>query len=256
MTDILRLMIFQMDTLRVEIHQNIHKIETLLSEQETPVDILILPEMFNTGYIVEKNVLTTEFQEITFARLQAICKQWNVTILGSIPFYDISSLSWYNSVFIWNKTGYVRLYDKVHLFGLGGENDIYQKGESSAMWSYAGWNIQPLICYDLRFPYIVSTENHPDLLIYSAQWPETRIGHWKALLRARAIEHQCYVAGVNRFGYDHNGVFYSGDSLVYDYKGDVVAECDSSETFRVCDLDINLLIKCRQKFPFLKDWRI
>lgn len=254
MSQNLRILLFQMDTLTGNIHQNLNKIEKLVSDQAGDFDILLLPEMFNTGYVVDKDLLLSEWQEVTLSKLMSLCRLYDIRIMGSIPFYDTSL--WYNSMFLFDKNGAKRVYDKMHLFGLGGEKSTYHMGDKTSEFWFSDWLIQPLICYDLRFPYAVNSREHPHLLIYSAQWPQPRIEHWKALLRARAIEHQCFVAGVNRFGRDPGGIYYFGSSLVFDYSGNEMASCGEEESFFICHLNKIHLESYRQKFPFIQDWQV
>lgn len=248
----IRLALFQMDTIDLGLNCNLEKIENLVENIHSEIDILVLPEMFNVGYVLDTKLLSDTFQTVTCDRLWDLCLKHKICIAGSIPY--LKEGKWYNSTIIITQEGINVVYNKIHLFGLAGENLNYEKGTLVSNFNHLGWKIQPLICYDLRFPYVVNTQEHPDLILYSAQWPYQRINHWKALLKARAIEHQCYVVGVNRFGTDPNGIHYSGHSLVYNHLGEEIVHPMEGETFEVCTLNLDDVMVYKQKFPFLEDW--
>ncbi|MBK8819478.1 MAG: hypothetical protein IPN49_10445 [Saprospiraceae bacterium] len=152
-----------------------------------------------------------------------------------------------------DSSGLIHSYDKIHLFSPAGEAKTYSPGNEPSIWVYEKWNIQPLICYDLRFPYLSFVCRQPHLLIYAANWPEQRIEHWEILLRARAIENACYVIGVNRRGTDENGYVYPGHSLVCDFKGDLLLSMDKYKNFDLIDLDFESMMEYRKKLPFQDD---
>ncbi len=241
-----------MNTIELDIHQNLEKINNVVKQLNGDFDILFLPEMFNVGYVVDTHLLHENHQNITFTYLREVCQKYEISIMGSIPYF-LNGL-WYNSMFLFNSSGAKHIYDKNYLFGLGGEKENYIPGTQLKSFILKQWSIQPLICYDLRFPHAVICEPHPHLLVYSAQWPQTRITHWKTLLNARAIEHQCYVLGVNRFGKDTNGLSFCGESCIYNYAGEIMGKCEEGESYLKVTLSDEELLEYRKKLPFLEDW--
>jgi len=253
MIENIRIVLFQMDTLELGLTENLDKIKKLVEDLNGDFDLLILPEMFNVGYVLDTQLLEEKFQLYTNEKLVDICKKYDICILGSIPTKRDSL--WYNTMCFFDADGALSVYDKIHLFGIAGEKDHYSSGTNINVINFKGWEIQPLICYDLRFPYIVNTKTHPDILIYSAQWPAARSDHWKSLLKARAIEHQSYVIGVNRWGVDSKGFYYSGDSVAFDSAGNPLGICSEEETYIGVTLEYQTMNAYRQKFPFLDDWQ-
>jgi predicted amidohydrolase len=144
-------------------------------------------------------------------------------------------------------------YDKKHLFGYGKESEVYSAGDRMLIVDYKGWKIKPLICYDLRFPvWSRNTENY-DLLLYVANWPNTRASAWRQLLRARAIENLCFVCGVNRIGVDGLGLKYIGDSAIIDYMGEDIISSTDVEQVITCTLEKSKMNSFREQFNFLND---
>ena len=149
--------------------------------------------------------------------------------------------------------GEFETYDKRHLFTLAGEHKAYTPGNKKLVTTWRGWKICPLICYDLRFPVWASNVERYDLLIYVANWPETRSHHWRHLLTARAIENQSYVAGINRVGVDGKGLLYTGDSMVIDFSGTTIYQISGKENIFTCELSKESLNAFRSKLGFLDD---
>ena len=152
-----------------------------------------------------------------------------------------------------SKEGLIHSYDKIHLFTPAGEKEVYSEGDLTTTFMLKDWKIQPLICYDLRFPYLTFNSNQVDIIIYSANWPVARVSHWKALLAARAIENQCYVIAVNRTGIDKNGYEYPGASTIIDYSGQILQEMDENEGFITEKIIKSDMTQYRKKLPFLND---
>jgi len=144
-------------------------------------------------------------------------------------------------------------YDKRHLFRMAGEHEHFAAGERREIIGLKGWRICPLICYDLRFPVWSRGANDFDLLLYVANWPAARRSAWQALLPARAVENQCYVAGVNRIGVDGAGIAYAGDSSVHDYLGQALADLGAAAGHRTVTLSHDALHRYREKFPAWRD---
>lgn len=234
-----------------DIQSNLKQIEQLLNANKTPADIIILPEMFSTGFSMETKLLAETMKGPTIQWMYEKSHAYGSAICGSLIIEEDGQ---YFNRFIWvDPEGRLYQYDKRHLFTLLGEHDHFTAGNEHTLIEYKGWKIQPFICYDLRFPIWCRNTVEADLQLFVANWPERRSGHWKSLLEVRAIENQCYVAGVNRTGEDNNEVPHSGDSGIYDYYGrELVTLCHSNGVFTET-LTMKGLMECRKKFPFLGD---
>jgi len=254
--------------------ENVDQNLTMFSEKIDALaertDIIVLPEMFNTGFSMESEKLAETMEGKTVAWMKKQAKKSGAVITGSLIIeVDASPLegrlrgmNYYNRLIWAQPDGEVLTYDKRHLFRMAGEHNYFNAGEKRLIVAYKGWKICPLICYDLRFP--VWARNSPlttqgsspvyDILIYIANWPAVRQQPWSKLLEARAIENQCYVIGLNRVGEDANGISYSGNSVVVNPKGEIVSTIleneDSSETV---NLSLDELNDFREKFPVSLD---
>jgi omega-amidase len=218
--------------------------------QET--DIIVLPEMFSTGFSMQPHKIAEKWPGDTVEWLKFCAKKHKCAICGSIM---VNVDGDYLNRFVWvDEVGNIETYDKRHLFQMGGEHEVYKSGNQQKIIHYKGWRIAPFICYDLRFPVWSRNRNYYDVAIYVANWPAARSVVWEKLLMARAIENQCYVAGVNRVGTDGRNLFYSGNSLMINSRGEVVSdfvnEKDQLLTFK---LDLNGLKDFREKFPVFDD---
>ncbi len=183
-------------------------------------------------------------------------KEWanviEADITGSIVIGDNNR--YYNRLVWAVPGGRVVTYDKRHLFRMAGEEKIYTAGEGYITIDIYGWKIRPFICYDLRFPiWSRNRDIEYDVAVYVANWPESRSLHWKTLLRARAIENQCYVIGVNRIGTDGNGISYCGDSTVMDFAGNIIMDLAGQDCVQTAELEYDALKKYRRSFPAWKD---
>jgi omega-amidase len=235
---------------------NWEKIDSFLTSLK-PVDLLILPEMFDTGFSM--NITLAEEWGVdnpSFCFLRKISAQYHVAIYTSCMVKHEGV--YYNRGIFIEPNGTTKIYDKRKSFGLGGEDRYFTPGNSETIANYLGWNLNLQICYDLRFPElirnrIINEKAAYDVLIYVANWPEKRVEHWKALLKARAIENQCYVIGVNRIGEDANKLKYSGDSLIYDALGKEISTANSLEGIVYSSLNFSELESIRNSLPFLKD---
>ena len=223
------------------------KINTIVSE----VDLIVLPEMFTTGFTMQAEAVAETMQGQTMLWLQSLAKASKCAITGSLIVTEDGKF--YNRMVFVFPTGEVQQYDKRHLFTLAGENVVFTAGTEKIIIEYKGWKICPLICYDLRFPvFSRNTENY-DMLIYVANWPKTRINAWDTLLKARAIENMSYTIGVNRLGVDGTNLEYVGHSQIVDYLGNSVLEPQKGEGVYIAELDKNRLLDTRKKLDFLKD---
>ena len=214
-------------------------------------DLIVLPEMFTTGFTMNPIAVSETMQGETVLWLQSLAKARNSAITGSVVIEEKGNF--YNRMLFVFPSGEIQHYDKRHLFTLAGEDKVYTAGTQKLIVEYLGWKICPLVCYDLRFPVFSRNVEEYDLLIYVASWPKVRTAAWDALLKARAIENVSYVIGVNRIGEDGNNHNYSGHSQVVDYLGEYLVEPQEHEAIFMARLDKSKLIETRKKFAFLDD---
>lgn len=247
----MRVTIYQFSTIWMKPEENLARIGKVCNNISGESDLLILPEMFNTGYTMKPHEIAVQWQDDTIQTLTSFASRYHLTICGSIPMFKNNS--WYNTMVTVSQEGLIHSYDKIHLFTPAGEKEVYSEGDLTTTCMLKDWRIQPLICYDLRFPYLTFNLNPADIIIYSANWPVARVSHWKALLAARAIENQCYVIGVNRTGRDENGYEYPGVSTIIDYSGEILQEMDEKEGFITVKINKSEIAQYRKKLPFLND---
>lgn len=217
--DTLKVAIYQMDIEWEKPEQNISKIENELEQLSAGIDVLILPEMFTTGFSMQASSLSLRNDHPDFIKMAELSRTFNCSIIGSVWFKDHKH--YYNRCIHWKATGGTEYYDKVHLFSLVNEGKFLTQGKNQNLFKIKNWIIKPQICYDLRFPkesYNLKQDPY-DLLIYVANWPEKRVEAWSCLLKARAVENQCYTIGVNRTGTEPNGTNYTGQSNAIDFTG-------------------------------------
>lgn len=215
------------------------------------VDLIVLPEMFSTGFTMNPDKVAEMMQGETLLWMQSLAKARNMAITGSLVVEE--SGNFYNRMLFVFPSGEIQFYDKRHLFTLAGEDKVYTAGSQKLIVNYLGWKICLMVCYDLRFPvFSRNTENY-DLLLYVASWPEKRVNAWDALLKARAIENMSYTIGVNRIGIDNNAHHYSGHSQLLDCLGDYIVVPTEEENVFIAELDKQKMIVARQKLGFLND---
>ncbi len=226
--------------------------DTLLAEVGY-ADLILLPEMFSTGFSMDAARLHETMEGPSVQWIKKTAAASNAVVSGSLI---IGEAGHYFNRLIWcTPEGEIHTYDKRHLFRMAGEEKIFTPGKERLLVTLHGWKICPLICYDLRFPvWSRNVEENYDLLLYTANWPEVRRHPWKTLLTARAIENQCYVAGVNRVGPDGNGINHSGDSALLDPKGEIIEAPEPYNTECVtATLSYAALKEFREKFPVSRD---
>ena len=232
---------------------NLESFQNKIESIETNTDLIILPEMFTTGFSMNPKLFAEKMDGNTVLWMQKMAKSSNVAIAGSIIIEE-NKEEYLNRFLFVMPDGKYQYYDKRHLFAMANEHKYYKQGEVNELITYKGWRIKPMICYDLRFPVWSRNIDEYDLLIYVANWPEKRAEHWKALLKARAIENQAYVAGVNRIGIDGNNHKYSGESAIYNPLGEkntiTKPNEDVVETISISKEQIE---KIRKSLPFLND---
>lgn len=231
---------------------NFKHIDQLLSSSKSS-DLVVLPEMFNTGFTMNTDLAEgPQGESVMF--LKYLAEKYGTTITASLIFK--SDIGVTNRMVMVDQNGIQCFYDKVHLFSLANEHKSFQSGNRKVVYKLKGWNILMQVCYDLRFPVFSRyTEDKPyDVALYIANWPEKRRDAWMTLLKARAIENQCFVVGCNRIGEDANGLTYSGDSMVHDPLGaNVLKSTFSNEGVKYFELSWNNLVGIRSKLPFLSD---
>lgn len=234
--------------------KNLQHFETIFN-QITQTDLIVLPEMFTTGFSMKPELVAEQHKTKTYNWLLNQAKNKQTSIIASVAIKEGNN--YYNRLHYSQKNGEVNFYDKRHLFRMGKEDEHYTAGNKKIIISQNDLKICPLVCYDLRFPvwcrnnYNKQTNSWDyDVLIFVANWPELRNYPWKQLLIARAIENQCYVIGVNRIGEDGNGVKHSGDSLVINPRGEVISKTKANvESVETIFLDKTYLDEFRKIFP-------
>ena len=214
-----------------------------------PVDLVILPEMFSTGFSMNPLLNADEGETLSWMKQKATEK--NTAIAGSLKVKDNDH--YYNRFYFVTPEGTVTHYDKRHLFTLTGEHNVYRRGEKPVIVNYKGWTILLQVCYDLRFPVFARNTSNYDLVLYVANWPKKRIFAWDTLLKARAIENMCYCIGVNRVGLDTNSYEYNGHSGIYDSLGATLAFAESDEKTIYTTLTKEHLSETRNQLNFLAD---
>ncbi len=213
-------------------------------------DLIILPEMFTTGFSMNPELLAKESSEKGLAWMQAMAKSKHGAVTGSLMHEDNGT--YYNSLFFVLPDGTYQRYNKRHLFSLAEENKHFTRGHERLIVDYKGWKICPLICFDLRFPVFSRNNVNYDLLIYVANWPEKRHYAWQQLLKARAIENQSYVVACNRLGEDGNGVAHKGGSAIINYLGEEIG-FDKDDNIFQFNLNKEPQDQFRKEFPFLNE---
>jgi omega-amidase len=245
----LSIAIIQYDIIPDKICDNLSHLDQLLLQIKPPVDIILLPEMFVTGFILNPKSIKAYEHEMVLSWMRSVAERYKCTIAGSHPFLIGDKFS--NRLFYINYKGEEGFYDKRHLFPMDGENLIYKAGTERVLFQIQDWKILPLICYDLRFPVWSRNAEAYDFLFYSSNWPAARNSTWETLLKARAIENQCYVAGINRIGTDSNGIRYMGKSQIISPLGEVIQSLESIENCVQISLSKRILVEYRNKFPVL-----
>jgi predicted amidohydrolase len=215
------------------------------------VDLIVLPEMFSSGFTMNPKAVAETMQGETVSWLQHLAKAKNCAITGSLVIEE--NANFYNRLVFVFPTGEINTYDKKHLFSLAGENEFYAAGKEKLVLEYKGYKICPLICYDLRFPVFSRNVENYDVLLYVANWPKPRVNAWDILLKARSVENMCYTIGVNRIGKDHNHHEYVGHTQVIDFMGEYVLEPQEADAVFIVELNKAKLLETRKKLAFLND---
>jgi predicted amidohydrolase len=214
-------------------------------------DLYVLPETFTTGFLGETTATDEDMQGETVNWMRNLAADTGAAITGSAVIRDERGRL--NRLLFVEPDGTIQVYDKRHLFAFAGEDQRYVAGEQRVVMDFAGWRICPQICYDLRFPVWCRNRGDYDLLLFVANWPARRVDAWDALLKARAIENQCYVVAVNRVGEDGNGIRYPGHSAIYGPLGETVIPPGEDEGITAQNLDLEVVTGIRQKLPFARE---
>ncbi|WP_192822068.1 amidohydrolase [Rufibacter sp. LB8] len=218
-------------------------------QQLPATDLVVLPEMFTTGFSMDAPALAEEMDGPTVTWLKQVAQQTQAVVMGSAIIKDQGN--YYNRLLWVRPDGSLETYDKRHLFRMAGECEAYTPGNQKLIVELNGWKICPLVCYDLRFPvWARNTPLHYDVLIYIASWPNKRRLAWQTLLRARAIENLAFCLGVNRVGTDANGHLYAGDTAAYNLLGEELYHSEHEEAFTTITLSRAHLEETRKKLPW------
>jgi len=248
----LRVAVFQFDLAWENPEANRTKIDEWLQKANRKMDVVFLPEMFTTGFSMNVAELAEPMDGETITWMKAKCAEHQLALCGSLIIKENNQF--FNRLVFVAPSGEIEYYDKRHLFTMANEESHFQKGMERLIVTYNGWRICPLICYDLRFPVWSRNRNEYDILVYSANWPESRTEVWNTLLKARAIENQSYVVGANRVGVDGSKILYSGNSQLIDPKGSVLsAIADHHKGIVYAGFSYSELTEFRKKFPVLND---
>jgi predicted amidohydrolase len=243
---------------------NLKMLQQKIEGIQEKTEVVILPEMFSTGFSMKPELLAEKMDGETVVWMKKIASSKKIILTGSVIIEDDGK--YYNRLIWMLPNGEYGFYDKRHLFAFAGEHDHYSFGNKRLIAQVKGWKINLQVCYDLRFPVWARQKLSPnfsqggkeqefeyDLLIYVANWPERRSTAWKTLLRARAIENQCYVVGVNRVGDDGNKIYHSGDSMIVDPLGEILYQKTKEEDVFTYTLQKEKVQEVREKFPFWRD---
>ncbi len=254
----LTITIIQSELAWEDIDANLENFGSKIKNIDQYHDLIILPEMFNSGFSVHPENFAELIDGKTMQWLKKQSRENNCTIVGSLVIKENGN--YFNRLVWMQPDGRYHTYNKRHLFRMGEEHIVFSEGNNKIVIELKGWKIMPLICYDLRFPiWSKNTYNNDtfeyDILIYVANWPEIRSYLWKTLLKARAIENISYVVGLNRVGKDGNLIDHSGDSAIIDFQGELIEECPPfEESIITCTLNYDKLQKFRKDFNAGLDW--
>jgi omega-amidase len=246
---VLRVSLVQQPLVWQDPQRNRTHFETLLPALAGQTDLVVLPETFTTGFSMDVERLAESAGGLSSQWLARLANRLDAAVTGSVITEDGGR--YYNRLLWAEPGGQLRAYDKRHLFRMGSEHQYFTAGRAAWTVPWRGFSICPLVCYDLRFPVFSRrrAQLEYDLLVYVANWPAARANAWRQLLRARAIENQAYVVGVNRVGVDGQGVAYAGESAAIDFLGEPLADLGAAAQVSTLSLDLAALQGFRSKFP-------
>ena len=249
--DTLQCLLVQSQLFWADADANRRQLEVIARKQGSVSDLIIFPETFTSGFLGDVQAAPENMDGKTLAWMKILAHDLDSVLCGSVA---IATEQGRVNRFLWvQPDGDLQFYDKRHLFSFAGEDKRYIAGLERKVFHYRGWRICPQICYDLRFPAWCRNRDDYDVLLFVANWPEPRTPAWTALLRARAIENQCYVIGVNRSGRDPRGMEYAGGSAVYDPLGDTVLDLGSVECSGSATIEMDKVTSIRKQLPFQQD---
>ena len=248
----LRITLAQVDLVWEDPEQNRVNLTKDIESLKGVCDLLVLPETFTTGFSMGALSLAEKMEGPTINWMKELSASTQIAICGSLIIKEEELV--YNRFAFIKPDGEVSFYDKRHLFSIGGESHPFVNGDKKLILNYLGWRIALYICYDLRFPVWCRNVNDTDLMVFTANWPTARNEVWNILLKARAIENQVVVAGVNRIGTDGNGIAYSGNCQMINMRGEnIIPEITLNNGWTIYEVSINELRNFREKFPVARD---
>ena len=247
----MKIALIQSDLYWEDPSENRKNFESKINQIDSEVNLIVLPEMFSTGFTMNASEVAETMQGETVLWMQRVAKQRKCALTGSLIITENNQF--YNRMLFVFPSGEIRHYDKRHLFSLAGEDRTYTSGKEKVIVEYLGWKICLQVCYDLRFPVFVRNIENYDLILYVANWPKVRTNAWDILLKARAVENLSYVVGVNRIGLDAHNYEHIGHSQAVDYLGNYILEPQEAEGVFIVDLDKDAMLETRKKLDFLSD---
>ncbi|MBO4961304.1 MAG: nitrilase family protein [Flavobacteriales bacterium] len=247
--ELLNVCAVQMDIVAADIAANIEYLDRTITTGEA--DLWVLPETFATGFASTSPHLSQKDGGEVLDFLIRKSRECHTAICGSVIVEEGSRR--FNRFYLVDETGRIQHYDKRHLFSYGGEGRHITGGTERQLWELKGWKIMPIVCYDLRFPVWSRNDTDYDLLLCVANWPDSRIAAWDALLKARAIENMAYLVGVNRIGIDALGSVHTGHSVIYTPLGKALDYSENTETILRATLNASRIENIRSKYGFLAD---
>ncbi|MCM0665789.1 MULTISPECIES: amidohydrolase [Flavobacterium] len=247
----MKIALIQTDLFWQDASKNRENFDLKIDEIQSEVNLIVLPEMFSTGFTMNASEVAETMQGETIEWMKLKAKQKNAAVTGSVVITE--NEKFYNRMFFVFPSGEFQYYDKRHSFSLAGEDKVYTCGNKKVIIDYLDWKICLQVCYDLRFPVFVRNVENYDLILYVANWPKVRTNAWDALLKARAIENLSYVVGVNRIGNDAHDYEHIGHSQAIDFLGNYILEPQEKNGVFVVELDKNTMYETRKKLDFLSD---
>lgn len=249
---ILKITTFQAYLFWENIDKNLQNLGLRLSAIREKTDLIVLPEMFSTGFSMNPEKLAEEMDGKTMQWMNSQAHKFECVITGTLIIKEHGK--YYNRLVWMRPDGTYETYDKRHLFGFADEDKHYTAGDKKLIVELNGWKICPVICYDLRFPvWLRNRDAEYDMLLVLANWPERRSLHWRTLIPARAVENQSYVVAVNRVGHDGNETYHSGDSMCIDPNGKVIYYKPNDEDLYTFSVNLEEVQNSRRRHPFQKD---
>jgi len=234
------------------IENRLNFVDKINSISEKTVDLIVLPEMFTSGFTMNAEIVAETMEGETVSLLKELAVKKQIAITGSLVIKEDNK--YYNRLVFVKPDGTIQSYNKRHGFSLAGEDKVFTSGTKKLIVSYKGWSICPLICYDLRFPVWARNTNDYDVVLYVANWPKPRISAWDALLKSRAIENMSYAIGVNRVGLDAKNYEYPGHSAIYNVLGEQITSIEpNKEQIEIVTLSKTHIEKHRRHLGFLND---